>query len=105
MPRKIYAFITSAFWTILPCFLAGSVVGLFFPKIFWACVGYIVAFSAFFMLFDRVPVRLYAGSLKRLKLLPLLKYGYTSTDNWPSLTMSDLLGPGWLYRRYYRFKR
>lgn len=105
MTRKIYAIITSFFWTVLPCLLAGSLVGVFLPNIFWGCVGFIFVFTIFFMIFDRVPVRVYAGSLEGLSILPLLKYGFTSTDRWPTLTAADLLGPGWLYRRYYRSKR
>lgn len=105
MTRKIYAFIVSVLFTVLPCFLAGSLVGFFFPMIFWGCVGYIFAFTLFFMIFDRVPVRLYKGSLKDMRILPLLIYGFTSTDHWPNVTTWNLLGPAWLYRRYYRFKR
>lgn len=105
MTRRMYAFMISVFLTVLPCLLAGGIVGVFLPKVFWGCVGYVSSFTLFFMIFDRVPVRLYSASLKGQRLLPLLKYGFTSTDKWPVLTTSDLLGPGWLYRRYYRFKR
>ena len=105
MGQKFKAFVLSAFWTVLPCFLAGGAIGIFLPTIFWVCVGYISAFTLFFMIFDRVPARLYYGSLNSMNILPLLKYGFTSTDRWPILTTSDILGFGWLYRRYYRYKR
>ena len=105
MRKKFKAFTISAFWTVLPCILAGGIVGIFMPAIIWVCVGYISMFTLFFVIFDRVPVRLYCGSLNNMKILPLLKYGFTSTDHWPIFTISDILGFAWLYRRYYRFKR
>lgn len=105
MVRKFMAFVISALGTVLPCLFAGAIVGFFLPTIFWACLGYIAAFTFFFVIFDRVPVRLYYGSLNSMRILPLLKYGFTSTDRWPIFTISDMLGFGWLYRRYYRYKR
>jgi len=105
MVRKFEAIVISAVGTVLPCFFAGGIIGIFLPNIFWGCVAYISAFALFFMIFDRVPVRLYHGSLNNMKILPLMKYAFTSTDRWPILTISDILGFGWLYRRYYRYKR
>jgi len=105
MVRFFRAIVISAVGTVLPCLLTGGIVGVFLPKIFGVCVAYISVFALFFMIFDRVPVRLYHGSLNNMRILPLMKYGLTSTDRWPILTISDILGFGWLYRRYYRYKR
>lgn len=105
MGQKFRAFVISTVGTVTPCLLAGGLIGIFLPNIFWGCVAYISAFALFFMIFDRVPVRLYHGSLNNMRILPLMKYGFTSTDRWPILTISDILGVGWLYRRYYSYKR
>lgn len=105
MKRKIAAIFIAVAGTVLPCLLAGAMVGLFIPSIFWGCVAYISAFALFFMMFDRVPVRLYHGTLNHMRISQLIQYGFTSTDRWPILTISDILGFGWMYRRYYRYKR
>ena len=105
LARKFEAIVIATLGTILPCLLAGATIGLLVPHIFWGCVAYLSVFALFFVVFDRVPVRFYHGFLNNMGILPLLKYAYTSTDRWPTFTVSDLLGFGWLYRRYYRYKR
>lgn len=105
MARKFKAIVISFVGTVFPCLFAGGIVGVFLPNVFWGCVAYISAFTLFFIIFDRVPVRLYHGFINGMRFVSLLKYGFTSTDHWPILTTSDILGFGWLYRRYYRFKR
>lgn len=105
LARKFEAIVVATLGTILPCLLAGATIGLLVPHIYWGCVAYLSAFALFFVVFDRVPVRFFHGFLNNMGILPLMKYAYTSTDRWPAFTISDLLGFGWLYRRYYRYKR
>lgn len=105
LARKLEAIVVAMLGSILPCLLAGATTGLLVPHIFLGCAAYVSAFALFFVVFDRVPVRFYHGFLKNMGMLPLMKYAYTSTNRWPTFTISDLLGFGWLYRRYYRYKR
>lgn len=87
--RKIVAFGKSVFWTVLPCALAGGIVGAIFLTAFWYCLT-LIAFLAFlYCCLDRIPVRLFAGTMRGLSLWPLLKYGYASTDKRSSNYNSD----------------
>ena len=86
MRRKFKAFVISAFWTVLPCILAGGIVGAFFVAAFWYWAIGITVLSFFYVCLDRVPARLYGGALSKLPLGRLLKYGYTSTEKRPILS-------------------
>ena len=86
MRKKFKAFVLSAFWTVLPCILAGGIVGAFFVAAFWYWALGITVLSFFYVCLDRVPVRLYGGVLRKLTLGRLLKYGYASTEKRPLVT-------------------
>ena len=86
MRLKFKAFIISAFWTILPCILAGGMVGAFFVASFWYWAIGITVLSFFYVGLDRVPVRLFGGAMRGLSLWTLLKYGYASTEKRPIIT-------------------
>ncbi|SNB45441.1 hypothetical protein SAMN06269301_0854 [Geobacter sp. DSM 9736] len=89
MTRKIYAFITSAFWTVLPCFLAGGVVGLFFIKSFWYWAIGIASLAFIWCLLDRVHLRLYRGCLDRSGMWHMLKYGYAKPVLRPAMSAAE----------------
>ncbi len=89
MTIKIYAIITSFFWTVLPCLLAGSLVGVFFIKSFWYCVLGISTLAFLWCLLDRVHLRLYRGCLGGMSLWPLLKYGYTAPVMRPAMSAAE----------------
>lgn len=101
MTRKIYASFTSFFWTVLPCFLAGSLVGIFFIKSFWYWAIGIAVITLPWFLMNRVHVRLFHGHLQGKSFPELLKYGYTSTDFYPRYS---LFGGGW-WSWYWGFFR
>lgn len=98
MAQKFISFITSALGTVLPCVLAGSLVGFFFPSAFWYCVICIGILTFFYSCLDRIPVRLYAGARKGLPLWQLLKYGYASTDKRPLYYYGS---SWWLWRHWF----
>ncbi len=77
---KLRAFVISAVGTGLPCLLAGMTVGVFFRSSFWYWMLGISALALFYVCLDRIPVRLFAGTMRGLSLWPLLKYGFASTD-------------------------
>lgn len=86
MGQKIKAFALSIFWSVLPCFLAGGIVGAIFLSAFWYCLIGIAVLALFYCCLDRIPVRLFAGTMRGLALWPLLKYGYASTDKKPLIS-------------------
>jgi hypothetical protein len=89
MARKIIAFVISVFWTVLPCVLAGSLVGFFFIKSFWYYALGISILTLPWCLLDRVHQRLYRGHLNGLSLWPLLKFGYTATVLRPAMSAAE----------------
>lgn len=96
MTRKFIAVVVSIFWTVLPCFLAGSLVGIFFIKSFWYWTIGITLLAFPCCLLNRVHLRLYHGYLLGKSLLSLVKYGYTSTDHYPKYQFC-LTRWGWFY--------
>lgn len=84
--HKIKAFAVSATLSILPCILAGGIVGLFFISSFWYWTIGITVLSFFYVCLDRVPVRLFAGSMRGLSIWSLLKYGFASTEKRPVIS-------------------
>ncbi len=89
MERKIVAIGKSVFWTVLPCALTGGIVGAIFLTAFWYCLTVIAILAFLYCCLDRIPVRLFAGTMRGLSLWPLLKYGYTSTEKRSSHYNSD----------------
>jgi hypothetical protein len=87
--RKIRAFVISAIGTVFPCFIAGAIVGIFFRSSFWYWTLGIAVLALFYVCLDRIPVRLFAGSMQGLSLWSLLKYGFASTDKRSSHYNSD----------------
>ena len=80
METKFRAFVIAAVGTIIPCLLAGSIVGLFFVTAFWYWTLGIAVLAFFYASLDRIPTRLFVGVMRGLPLGGLLKYGYASTD-------------------------
>ncbi len=106
LARKVEAFVIAALGTILPCLLAGALVGVFFISSFWYWVCGISGLAFFYACLDRIPVRLFTGVLQDLKIRDLLKYGYASTDKRP-VYCGCCLNDEWRlirYRRYYRHR-
>jgi len=101
MTRKFIAVVVSFFWTVLPCFLAGCLVGAFFVKFFWYWAIGIAVITLPWLLLNRVQVRLFHGHLQGRTVPSLLKYGYTSTDFYPK---HMLFGGGW-WNWYWGFFR
>lgn len=87
---KLRAFVISAFGTGFPCILAGTIVGLFFRASFWYWALGIAVLALFYACLDRIPVRLFAGVMKGMPLVRLLKYGYASTDKRPVPTDDEV---------------
>lgn len=98
MGQKFKAFLISIFWSVLPCFLAGGIVGAIFLSAFWYCLIGIAVLAFFYCCLDRIPVRLFAGTMKGLSLWPLLKYGYASTDKRP---VNCCCNNWWLWRHWF----
>ena len=90
MGMKSKAFIISAVGTVLPSLLAGIIVGLCFRASFWYWTIGIAILALFYVCLDRVPVRLFVGSMRGLSLGGLLKYGYTSIDKRPVPTDEEV---------------
>ena len=101
MRQKFKAFVISAFWTVLPCILAGGIVGAFFVAAFWYWVIGIATISLPWVLMNRVHVRLYNGSLQGKTLIVNLQYGYASTEYYPR---HPLFASGW-WSWYWGFFR
>lgn len=80
MTRKFEAIVIAAVGTVLPCLIAGALVGCFFTSSFWYWTAGIAVLALFYVCLDRIPVRLFVGAMRGLSLWPLLKYGYASTD-------------------------
>lgn len=76
----------SAILSFVPAIASGAVIGIIFLNAFWFWVVGITTLGFFYICIDRVPTRLYAGFLRGLPFLQLLKYGYTSTDRRPIIT-------------------
>ncbi|MDD2854666.1 MAG: hypothetical protein HGB32_01165 [Geobacteraceae bacterium] len=86
MGQKFRAFIISASGTALPCLIAGAIVGIFFRSSFWYWTLGIAVLALFYVCLDRIPVRLFAGSMRGLSLWSLLKYGFASTEKRPVIS-------------------
>jgi len=87
---KLKAIIISTIGTVIPCILAGVIVGLFFISSFWYWMSGIAVLAFFYSCLDRIPVRLFAGTMRGLSLWPLLKYGFASTDKRPMVTNYEI---------------
>lgn len=87
---KLRAFVVSVVVTVFPCLLAGTIVGVFFRSSFWYWMLGIAALALFYVTLDRIPVRLFAGSLQGLSLWSLLKYGFASTEKRPVPTNDEV---------------
>ena len=98
MRQKFKAFVISALWTVLPCIIAGGIVGFLFISVFWYGTISIAIVTFFYVCQDCIPVRLFAGTMKGLSLWPLLKYGYTSTDKRP---VNCCCNDWWLWRHWF----
>ena len=98
MAIKFKAFVISAFWTVLPCILAGGIVGVIFLSAFRYCVIGIAVLAFFYSCLDRIPVRLFVGKMRGLSLWSLLKYGYASTDKRP---VNCCCNNWWLWRHWF----
>ena len=101
MVRKFEAIVISAVGTVLPCFFAGAIVGLFFLSSFWYWTIGIAVISFPWLLMNRVHVRLYNGSLQGKLFIENLNFGYTSTEYYPR---HPLFGGGW-WSWYWGFFR
>lgn len=86
MKMKSKAFIISVVGTGLPCLMMGGIVGLCFRASFWYWTLGIAVLALFYVCLDRVPVRLFAGSMRGLSLWSLLKYGFASTEKRPVIS-------------------
>jgi len=69
-----------------------------FLSAFWYCLIGIAVLAFFYCCLDRIPVRLFAGTMKGLSLWPLLKYGYASTDKRP---VNCYCNNWWLWRHWF----
>lgn len=87
--RKFEAIVIATLGTILPCLLAGALVGCFFPSSFWFWTPGIAALALLYIILDRVPLRLYIGASKGFSLLPLLKYGYAAPELRPTMSAAE----------------
>jgi len=83
---KLRAFVVSVVGTVLPCFVAGAIVGIFFRSSFWYWTLGIAVLALFYVCLDRIPVRLFAGSMQGLSFWSLLKYGFASTEKRPVIS-------------------
>ncbi|MDD5105902.1 MAG: hypothetical protein PHC49_09830 [Desulfuromonadaceae bacterium] len=86
MRMKLRAFVVSVVGTVLPCFVAGAIVGIFFRSSFWYWTLGIAVLALFYVCLDRIPVRLFAGSMQGLSFWSLLKYGFASTEKRPVIS-------------------
>lgn len=84
--QKLKAIAVSAVWTLLPCFAVGVFVGIFFTASFWYWTIGIACLTFLYVCLDRIPVRLFDGSMLRLSLWSLLKYGFTCTEKKPVIS-------------------
>lgn len=89
MARKFHAIVISAAGTVLPCLLAGALVGCFFTSSFWYWTLGIAALALIYIILDRVPLRLYIGALNGFSLWPLLKYGYAAPELRPTMSAAE----------------
>jgi hypothetical protein len=90
MVKKLQAIAISVVGTALPCLLAGAIVGMYFRSSFWYWALGIAVLAFIYACLDRIPVRFFAGTMRRLPLGELLKYGYASTDKRPVLTDDEI---------------
>lgn len=77
---KMKAIIISAVGTVIPCIIAGAIVGIFFRSSFWYWTLGIAVLAFLYACLDRIPLRLFTGAMKGLPLGGLFWYGYASTD-------------------------
>ena len=86
LTSKMRAIIISAVGTVIPCIIAGAIVGIFFRSSFWYWTLGIAVLALFYVCLDRIPVRLFAGSMRGLSFWSLLKYGFASTEKRPVIS-------------------
>ncbi|MFZ4857717.1 MAG: hypothetical protein ACOYL3_15095 [Desulfuromonadaceae bacterium] len=101
MIKKIAAIFIAVAGTVLPCLLAGAVVGLMFISSFWIWALGLTTISFPWMLMNRVHTRFYHGYLNGKTLFENLKYAYTSTEYYPT---TSLFGASW-WNWYWGFFR
>ena len=89
MTRKIAAIVIAFAGTVLPCLLAGAIVGMFFRSSFWYWTLGIAVMAFLYACLDRIPLRLFTGAMKGLPLNGLFCYGYASTDKRSAYYCSD----------------
>ena len=63
LARKLQAIVVSAVGTVLPCLLAGALVGVVFRTSFWIWTLGLAAISIPWMFMNRVHTRFYRGTL------------------------------------------
>jgi len=69
LARKFEAIVVATFGTILPCLLAGALVGFVFRSNFWTWTLGLAAISFPWMLMNRVHIRFYRGVLNGKSLI------------------------------------
>ena len=89
LARKFAAVVISAAGTVLPCLIAGALVGCFFTPSFWYWTFGIATLALVYVILDRVPLRLYIGALNGFSLWPLLKYGYAAPELRPTMSAAE----------------
>jgi len=89
MIRKIVAIFIAVAGTVLPCLLAGAMVGVFFIPSFWYWTLGIAVLALCYIILDRVHLRLYIGALKGLSTWSLLKYGYAAPELRPTMSAAE----------------
>ena len=87
--RVIRAVVVAVLGTFTPALLSGAVVGVFFPQSFWYWTLGIAVLALFYIILDRVPLRLYIGALNGFSLWPLLKYGYAAPELRPTMSAAE----------------
>jgi len=101
MTRKIAPLVIAVAGTVLPCLLAGTLVGVVFRSNFWIWTLGLAAISFPWMLMNRVHTRFYRGILSGKSLIENIKYAYTSTEYYPR---TSLFGSSW-WNWYWGFFR
>ena len=94
--RTVIAAFYAIIWTVVPCLIAGVMVGAFFRNVFWWCVAIVGGAALFFAVGQNTQARLYVASLKRQKFLAALKYGWFHHDFCPDYSWA----PDYFTMRY-----
>ncbi|ABK97876.1 hypothetical protein Ppro_0241 [Pelobacter propionicus DSM 2379] len=104
MTRKIAAIVIAVAGTVLPCLLAGAMVGIVFRSNFWIWTLGLAAISFPWMLMNRVHTRFYRGALIGKSLSKNIKYAYTSTEYYPKTSLFSNSWWNWywvFFRRHF----